>query len=85
MEYTDSVSGKTSVKSGVEVRMYLLLHELQVSQTFSNVEIMLRIYQSVMISNCTGERILQTWYNKGCAAVNHAVGTSCIVTDEHRT
>ena len=35
--------------------MFLLLHEHQLTQTFRNVEIMLRIYLS-MVSNCSGER-----------------------------
>ena len=40
------------VKSSRELHMLLLLHE----QTFPNVEIMLHIYLSMMVSNCSGER-----------------------------
>jgi len=44
------------VKSSRELLMFLLLHEQQLTQTFPNVEIMLRIYLSMMVSNCSGER-----------------------------
>ena len=46
------------MKANGELSMYLLLHELQLTQTFPNVEIMLRwpIYLSMMVSNCSGER-----------------------------
>jgi len=36
--------------------MFLLLHEQLLTQTFRNVETVLRIYLSMMVSNCSGER-----------------------------
>ena len=56
--------GKTShtgVKSSCELDMYLLLHELQLMQTFPNAEIMLRMYLLMMVTNCTGEWTFCKW------------------------
>jgi len=36
--------------------MYLLLNNQDITQTFPNVEIVLRIYLCMLVSNCTGER-----------------------------
>ena len=58
MEFTDSESGKSCVKSGAELCMYLLLHNSSCHRHFQMycVEIMLRIYLLMMASNCTGLR-----------------------------
>jgi len=47
---------RRGVKSSRELLMFLLLHEQLLTQTFPNVEIMLRIYLSMMVSSCSGER-----------------------------
>jgi len=44
------------VKSSRELLVFLLLHEQLLTQTFPNVETVLRIYLSMMVSNCSGER-----------------------------
>ena len=36
--------------------MYEFLHTQNLTQTFPNIEIALRIYLSLMVSNCSGER-----------------------------
>ncbi|XP_028394506.1 uncharacterized protein LOC114518702 [Dendronephthya gigantea] len=43
-------------KRSVELLMFLSLKENELSETFTNVEIALRIYLAMMVSNCTGER-----------------------------
>ena len=43
-----------------EITMYLLLKNRDIMQTFPNVEIVLRIYLCMLVSNCTGERSFST-------------------------
>ena len=38
------------------LRMYRLLIEKKLEECFPNVELVLRMYISMMVSNCTGER-----------------------------
>jgi len=45
-----------TVKESPELAMYKLLSSLNLSQTFPNVEIGLRIYLCMMVSNASGER-----------------------------
>ena len=45
-----------NVKSSRQLFMFLFLHEQQLTQTFTNVEITLRIDLSMMVSNCSGVR-----------------------------
>ncbi|XP_076812876.1 zinc finger MYM-type protein 1-like [Clavelina lepadiformis] len=45
-----------SVNESAELTMYKLLSSLNLSQTFPNVEIALRIYLCLMVSNASGER-----------------------------
>ena len=40
----------------LEVRMYKLILENKLETVFPNIEVALRIYLSLMISNCSGER-----------------------------
>ena len=39
-----------------ELKMYEFLHKQSLTQTFPNIEIALRIYLSLMVSSCSGER-----------------------------
>lgn len=43
-------------KRSIELLMFLNLKQNELSETFTNVEIALRIYLTMMVSNCTGER-----------------------------
>ena len=43
-------------KKGKEVQYYALIKENQLESTFPNVEVALRIYLAMMVSNCSGER-----------------------------
>lgn len=45
-----------SVNESAELTMYKLLSSLNLCQTFPNVEITLRIYLCMMVSNASGER-----------------------------
>ena len=45
-----------TVNESAELTMYRLLSSLNLSQTFPNVEIGLRIYLCMMVSNASGER-----------------------------
>ena len=49
-------SKEPNIKIGNELRLFLLLTELSLDQTFPNVYIMFRIYLCMMITNCEGER-----------------------------
>ena len=56
--FIKSISKFPSVPSSdsIELQMFKLLHANDVIETFPNVEIMLRIYLCMFITNCTGER-----------------------------
>ena len=41
----------------VEVEMYRILIEPEIRETFPNVEVALRLYLTLLVSNCTGERL----------------------------
>ena len=43
-------------KKGKEVQYYALIKENRLEATFPNVEVALRIYLSMMVTNCSGER-----------------------------
>ena len=43
-------------KVSVELQIYRLLHENHLQNSYPNVEIALRIYLSMMVTNCSGER-----------------------------
>jgi len=45
-----------TVNESAELTMYKLLSSLNLSQTFPNVQIALRIYLCMMVSNASGER-----------------------------
>ena len=47
--------GKTQ-QNGIEHEMYLTMKKNEWTQTFPNVDIVLRIYLCMMTSNCSGER-----------------------------
>jgi hypothetical protein len=49
-------NGNNEPKESKEIIMYLLLKNRDITQTFPNVEIVLRIYLCMLVSNCTGER-----------------------------
>ncbi|XP_073407844.1 zinc finger MYM-type protein 1-like [Dendrobates tinctorius] len=53
---TSFIREKTGKNELSELNLFLLLHEHNLTQTFCNTEIILRIYLSMMVSNCTGER-----------------------------
>ena len=42
--------------TGLEMMMHRMLHSCNLNDTFPNVEIILRIYLCLMVSNCSGER-----------------------------
>ena len=46
------------MNESAEITMYKLLSSLNLSQAFPNVEIALRIYLCLMVSNASGERSL---------------------------
>lgn len=50
MKESEPDSGRT------ELEMYSFLIERKLTDTFPNVEVLLRIYLSLMVSNCSGER-----------------------------
>jgi hypothetical protein len=49
------VEGQGHSTSSVQ-RMYILLKTSGVDESFSNVEVILRIYLSLLVTNCSGER-----------------------------
>ena len=52
----DESSQEEDEKRSIELLMFLNLKENELSETCTNVEIALRIYLAMMVSNCTGER-----------------------------
>ena len=50
------VKQKEDEKRSIELLMFLNLKNNELSETFTNVEIALRIYLTMMVNNCTGER-----------------------------
>ena len=50
------VKQKEDEKRSIELLMFLNLKNNELSETFTNVEIALRIYLTMMVSNCTGKR-----------------------------
>ena len=66
--------------------MDLLIHKLQLSQTFPNVEIMLHVYLSMMVSSCMENRHSTGWDREECASLNDGTGTpEYVVVNEYRT
>ena len=53
---TSDTGNNIEPKQSKEIMMYLLLKNRDITQTFPNVEIVLRIYHCMLVSNCTGER-----------------------------
>ncbi|XP_073499099.1 zinc finger MYM-type protein 1-like [Phyllobates terribilis] len=53
---TSFIREKTIKNDLTELNLFLFLHEHNLTQTFCNTEIILRIYLSMMVSNCAGER-----------------------------
>jgi hypothetical protein len=47
---------KTEVNQPIELSMYLLIKENCLGTCYPNVEIILQIYLTLMVTNCTGER-----------------------------
>ena len=54
--FETSDTGNNESKQSKEIMMYLLLENRDITQTFPNVEIVLRIYLCMLVSNCTGEQ-----------------------------
>ena len=50
-----SVSHDAPVSS-VELEMFQLIHEHDMIESFANIEILLRLYLCMFVTNCTGER-----------------------------
>ena len=55
-KFTELFKGEDVSSSSPAHFLYGLLHEKNVVDTFPNVEILLRIYLSLMVTNCSGER-----------------------------
>ena len=51
----DNAKDKSS-RVSFELQIYRLIHKHELQDTFHNVEIALRIYLSMMVTNCSGER-----------------------------
>ena len=49
--------GSVHIKSeSIELKMFNIIHSNNLQDCYPNVEIMLRIYLSMFVTNCTGER-----------------------------
>ena len=52
----EDVSGASDEAISVELEMYRILAKNDIYEVFPNVKIALRIYLTLMVSNCSGER-----------------------------
>ena len=61
VQFAEFVRPNVQQLSGnVEVEMYRILMEPGIRETFPNVEVALRLYLTLLVSNCTGERSFST-------------------------
>lgn len=54
--YSSKINRDNDAKMSVELQYYILINENGFKPVFPNIEIALRIYLSMMVTNCSGER-----------------------------